>query len=358
MSITADLRLSVAPMMDWTDPACRYLLRLISRHTRLYTEMVPVQALWYGRAERFLAGHPDESPVAVQLGGSDPEQLAHASALAEQWGYDEVNLNVGCPSSRVQSGRFGACLMREPTLVRELVASMRESTALPVTVKSRIGVDDDDRFDQLCHFTEQIVAGGADVLIVHARKAWLQGLSPKENREVPPLRYETVAALKTAFPDLPIVLNGGIRSLDTAAEWLGPLDGVMIGREAYHNPWLLADADARIFGERDRPPSDRTAVALAYRDYVAARWHGGIPVTRFTRHLAGLFQGLPGARVWRRTLSEAAARKGAGPEVIDAALAARACAVPAGGRPADAAVSNDQSGVSDPGRRTPDCWSP
>ena len=341
MSITADLRLCVAPMMDWTDPACRYLLRLISRHTRLYTEMVPVQALWYGRAERFLAGHPAEAPVALQLGGSDPEQLAHATALAEQWGYDEVNLNVGCPSSRVQSGRFGACLMREPALVRELVAGMRESTTLPVTVKSRIGVDDDDRFDQLCDFTEQIVAGGVDAMIVHARKAWLQGLSPKENREVPPLRYGTVAALKMVFPDLPIVLNGGIRSLDTAEEWLGPLEGVMIGREAYHNPWLLADADARIFGDRERPQPDRTTVALAYRDYVAAHWHAGIPVTRFTRHLAGLFQGLPGARAWRRTLSEAAGRKGAGPEVIDAALAARARAVPVGDPPVDAAVSAD-----------------
>ena len=328
MSITPDLRLSVAPMMDWTDPACRYLLRLISRHTRLYTEMVPAQALWYGKAERFLAGHPAETPVAVQLGGSDPRQLAHGAALAEQWGYDEVNLNVGCPSDRVQSGRFGACLMREPTLVRELVASMRESTALPVTVKSRIGVDNDDHFDQLCYFTEQVIAGGADALIVHARKAWLQGLSPKQNREVPPLRHETVAALKAVFPDLPVVLNGGILDLNTAAGWLDRLDGVMIGREAYHNPWLLAEADARIFGDGKAPPPDRTAVALAYRDYVAARWHAGIPMTRFTRHLAGLFQGLPGARVWRRALSEEAGRKGAGPEVIEAALAARARVAP------------------------------
>ena len=324
MSMTPDLRLAVAPMMDWTDPACRYLLRLISRHTRLYTEMVPAQALWHGRAGRFLAGHPAEAPVALQIGGSDPQQLAHAAALAGQWGYDEVNLNVGCPSDRVQSARFGACLMREPGLVGELVASMREATHLPVTVKSRIGVDEDDSFEQLCHFTERVIAGGADALIVHARKAWLSGLSPRQNREVPPLRHATVAALKAAFADFPVVINGGIRDLQTAADWLETLDGVMIGRAAYHDPWLLAEADARIFQASAQPAPDRVSVARAYRDYVAAHWRAGEPITRYTRHLAGLFQGLPGARAWRRALSEAAGRPDASPALIDAALAARA----------------------------------
>ena len=316
-------------MMDWTDPACRYLLRLISRHTQLYTEMVPAQALWYGRAERFLAGHPDETPVTVQLGGSDPEQLAYGAELAEAWGYDEVNLNVGCPSDRVQSGRFGACLMREPTLVGELVAAMRSATRLPVTVKSRIGVDDHDHYEALCTFTQAIIDGGADALIVHARKAWLQGLSPKQNRDVPPLRYDRVAALKADFPDLPVMLNGGIRDLDTAVSWLDTLDGVMIGREAYHNPWLLAEADHRIFGDSPAHRPDRETVVRAYRDYVAGHWQPGVPITRYTRHLSGLFQGLPGARIWRRALSEKGAARGAGPEVIDQALEARAAALEA-----------------------------
>lgn len=322
MRNTPDPRLSVAPMMDWTDPACRYLLRLITRRTLLYTEMVPAQALWHGRAERFLAGHPAEHPVALQLGGSDPAQLAHGAALAQSWGYDEVNLNVGCPSDRVQSGRFGACLMREPALVGELVRAMREATTLPVTVKSRIGVDHDDHYEQLSHFTDTLIRAGADGLIVHARKAWLSGLSPKENREVPPLRYEVVAQLKRDFPMLPIVLNGGIRDLETAEAWGQQLDGVMIGREAYHNPWLLAEADQRIFHDARAPRAvDRATVARQYRDYVAERHVPGVPISRYTRHLVGLYQGLPGAKIWRRALSEGAAKPGAGPAVIDEALA-------------------------------------
>ncbi len=318
-----DIRLSVAPMMDWTDPACRYLLRLITRHTLLYTEMVPAQALWHGKAERFLAGHPSEHPVALQLGGSDPKQLAHGAQLGEAWGYDEINLNVGCPSDRVQSGRFGACLMREPALVSELVAAMRASTRLPVTVKCRIGVDEDDRYDQLCQFTEQLMAGGVDGLIVHARKAWLKGLSPKQNREIPPLRYDVVKALKTDFPDLPIVLNGGIKTLASAQEWLECLDGIMIGREAYHNPWVLSGADAAIFEDHSAVSPQRATVARAYRDYVAEHLTPGVPVSRYTRHLVGLYQGLPGGRIWRRALSEGAARRGAGAEIIDQALAIR-----------------------------------
>lgn len=330
MSMAGHRRLSVAPMMDWTDPACRYLLRLISRHTQLYTEMVPAQALWHGHAARFLKGHPSEAPVAIQLGGSDPAQLAYGAELAEAWGYDEINLNVGCPSDRVQSGRFGACLMREPALVSELVAAMRAATRLPVTVKSRIGVDDHDSYDALCRFTQAMIDGGADALIVHARKAWLQGLSPKQNRDVPPLRYDRVAALKGDFPGIPIILNGGIRDLDTAKSWLDTLDGAMIGREAYHNPWLLAEADHRIFGASPDSRPEREAVVHAYRDYVVDHWRSGVPITRFTRHLSGLFQGLPGARIWRRTLSERGAVRGAGPEVIDQALEARHAAIPSG----------------------------
>jgi tRNA-dihydrouridine synthase A len=321
MRQTPNPKLSVAPMMDWTDPACRYLLRLITRHTLLYTEMVPAQALWHGRAERFLAGDASEHPVAVQLGGSDPQQLAHGAHLAQVWGYDEVNLNVGCPSDRVQSGRFGACLMREPDLVAELVRAMREASDLPVTVKSRIGVDHDDHYDQLCAFVDTVASAGADGLIVHARKAWLSGLSPKQNREIPALRHDMVAQLKADFPQLTIVLNGGIKDLAAAEHWGEAVDGVMIGREAYHNPWLLAEADQRIFAAPGAPKApDRASVARQYRDYVACRHYAGVPISRYTRHLMGLFQGLPGARVWRRALSEAAARPGAGSEIIDEAL--------------------------------------
>ncbi len=322
MSSSVDWRLSVAPMMDWTDPACRYLLRLISQQTRLYTEMVPAQALWHAGAERFFTTHPSEHPVAVQLGGSDKKQLAHAAGLAQSWGFAEVNLNVGCPSDRVQSGEFGACLMREPSRVAGLVAAMRAATDLPVTVKCRIGVDEDDRYDQLCAFTQAVVDAGVAGLIVHARKAWLSGLSPKENRDIPPLRYDVVAALKGDFSDIPIVLNGGITDLDQAKHWITAVDGVMIGRAAYHNPWLLIDADQQIFGEAAQQRPTREGVALAYRDYIAERITPGVPISRYTRHLVGLYQGLPGAKVWRRALSEGAAVRGAGPEVIDQALIA------------------------------------
>jgi tRNA-dihydrouridine synthase A len=322
-----DLRLSVAPMMDWTDPAFRWLLRQITTRTRLYTEMVPAQALWHGRAERFLARSDVEHPVALQLGGSDPAQLAHGARLGARWGYDEINLNVGCPSDRVQSGRFGACLMREPELVRTLVTAMAEASDRPVTVKCRIGVDELDDFASLCRFTEAVVAAGAQALIVHARKAWLKGLSPKQNREIPPLRYDRVEALKDAFPALPIVLNGGIETLDQGMPWIDRLDGVMIGRAAYHDPWLLAQADARVFGDAPASGHSRASVALAYRDYVAARLRPDVPVSRYTRHLTGLFQGQPGARVWRRALSQGAADKSAGAEIIDQALAARRAAI-------------------------------
>ena len=315
-----DMRLSVAPMMDWTDSSCRYLLRLISQRTRLYTEMVPAQALWHAGAERFLKHHSAENPVALQLGGSDPKHLAHGAALAAEWGYDEVNLNVGCPSDRVQAGRFGACLMKEPKFVGELVAAMRAATSLPVTVKSRIGVDEMDSFQAFHDFTEKMVEAGAAALIVHARKAWLKGLSPKQNREVPPLRYDYVSAIKKAFPALPVVLNGGVKTLPEVMPWLDTLDGVMIGRAAYHDPWLLADSDAKIFGDPGAKNLTRRAVAWAYRGYVLETRQPDVPISRFTRHLIGLYQGQPGAKTWRRMLSEGAAHKEAGIEVIDRAI--------------------------------------
>ncbi|MBS3785782.1 MAG: tRNA dihydrouridine(20/20a) synthase DusA [Gammaproteobacteria bacterium] len=315
-----DLRLSVAPMMDWTDSSCRYLLRLISQHTRLYTEMVPAQALWHAGAERFLKHHPTENPLALQLGGSEPKHLVHGAALAADWGYDEVNLNVGCPSDRVQAGRFGACLMKEPEYVAELVAAMRAACSLPVTVKSRIGVDEMDSYEAFHDFTENMVQAGAAALIVHARKAWLKGLSPKQNREVPPLRYDYVTAIKTAFPTLPVVLNGGIKTLAEATPWVEDLDGVMIGRAAYHDPWILADADAKVFGAPGATNVTRRSVSLAYREYVLETRQPDVPISRFTRHLIGLYQGQPGAKTWRRMLSEGAAHKGAGIEVIDRAI--------------------------------------
>jgi len=289
--------------------------------------MVPAQALWHAGPERFLAGHPAENPVALQLGGSKPKHIAHGARLGEQWGYDEINLNVGCPSDRVQSGRFGACLMKEPALVAELVTAMRESTDLPVTVKSRIGVDDHDDYEHLQTFVEAISAAGVDALIVHARKAWLKGLSPKQNREVPPLRYDRVEQLKADFPDLPMVVNGGIQSLAEAKDWLGRVDGVMIGREAYHNPWLLAEADGEIFERPRESAPQREAVIRAYQEFIAERLEPGVPISRYTRHMIGLYQGLPGAKIWRRSLSEGAARKGAGVEIIDQALEARSSAI-------------------------------
>lgn len=315
-----DLRLSVAPMMDWTDSACRYLLRLISQQTRLYTEMVPAQALWHAGAARFLQHHPADRPVALQLGGSDPKHLAHGASLAVAWGYDEVNLNVGCPSDRVQAGRFGACLMREPEYVGDLIEAMRAATDLPITVKSRIGVDELDSYEAFAEFAAIMQQAGAAALIVHARKAWLKGLSPKQNREVPPLRYEYVVAIKKALPTLPIVLNGGIKTVNEALPWLDSLDGIMIGRAAYHDPWILAQADAKVFGCGDHAVPSRRAVAQAYRDYVVETRSPGQPISRFTRHLIGLYQGQPGAKTWRRMLSEGAAHKGAGVEVIDQAI--------------------------------------
>ncbi len=307
-------------MLDWTDRHCRYFLRQITHHTLLYTEMVTTGALLHRDPARFLRYHPMEHPLALQLGGSEPHELARCAALADEWGYDEINLNVGCPSDRVQSGRFGACLMAEPGLVAEGVAAMREATDRPVTLKHRIGIDERDSYAELTRFVETVAAAGCSTFIVHARKAWLQGLSPKENREVPPLDYPRVYRLKRDFPNLEIVINGGIGTLQQALSHLGQVDGAMIGRAAYQNPWMLADADRLIFGD-DRSLPEPASVVMQMRDYVAAELSQGTPLHRITRHMLGLFQGIPGARAWRRHLSEHANRPGADWQTVLDALA-------------------------------------
>ena len=312
-------RLAVAPMLDWTDRHCRYFLRLLSRPTLLYTEMVTTGAALHGDRERLLAYDPAEHPLALQLGGCDPGELARCARIAADFDYDEVNLNVGCPSDRVQSGRFGACLMAEPDLVADCVAAMRTTVNLPVTVKTRIGIDDRDSYEALTDFVGRVASGGCEVFIIHARKAWLRGLSPKENREIPPLRYDIVYRLKRDFPDLTIILNGGLRNLDQAEDELRRVDGVMIGRAAYENPYLLADADRRFFGS-DTPLPSRHQVIRAFLPYVENQLQQGTPLHCMTRHVLGLFQGIPGARAWRRHLSEHAHRRGAGVEVLEAAL--------------------------------------
>ena len=311
--------ISVAPMMDWTDRHCRYFLRLISRHVRLYTEMLSTAALIYGDRENLMAFEELEHPLAIQLGGSEPEELARCARWAEWSGFDEVNLNVGCPSSRVQSGRIGACLMLEPQRVADCVAAMRQAVSVPVTVKTRIGVDSRDSYDELAHMVALLQDAGLERLIVHARKAWLQGLSPKQNREVPPLRYEWVYRLKRDFPSMHIHINGGVNTLDEVEYHLDRVDGVMIGRAAYHNPYLLAGIDRRFSGEHLSSPSRHQIVErlLPYIEFELSR---GARLQQITRHILGLFQGRPGARAWRRVLSERAHRKGAGIEVLEEAM--------------------------------------
>jgi tRNA-dihydrouridine synthase A len=313
-------RLSVAPMMDWTDRHERAFLRVLSRRTLLYTEMVTTGAILHGDRDRLLDFDDSEHPVALQLGGSEPADLAAAARAGAARGYDEINLNLGCPSDRVQRGRFGACLMTEPQLVAEGVAAMIAAVDVPVTVKTRIGVDETDSYEALQAFVARIAAAGCRSFAIHARKAWLSGLSPKENREVPPLRYGTVYDLKRDFSDLEIVLNGGVLSLDEAETHLEKVDGVMIGRAAYQTPYILAEADRRIFGEAG-PPKSREEVVADFLPYVERRLSEGVPLKSITRHMLGLFNGLPGARAWRRHLAEEAHRPGAGPEVIEAAVA-------------------------------------
>jgi tRNA-dihydrouridine synthase A len=320
LMLSYPMPLCVAPMMDWTDRNCRFFHRQLSQHTLLYTEMLTTGAVIHGDRERLLGFSPAEHPVALQLGGSEPELLAQAARIGEEWGYDEINLNCGCPSDRVQSGRFGACLMAEPELVARLVGAMREAVKIPVTVKSRLAIDEMEEWPTIERFVKQVSAAGCQRFIVHARKAWLQGLSPKENRDVPPLRYELVHRLKAEFPHLDISLNGGVKTLDAAAEHLRHVDGVMIGRAAYENPYILADADRRFFGSTEAP-RERHAVVEAMLPYMEERLKQGAPLSAITRHMLGLFQGLPGARAWRRYLSENVHKPGAGPEVVSAALA-------------------------------------
>ena len=307
-------------MMDWTDRHERAFLRTISRRTLLYTEMVTTGAILHGDRDRFLAFDAMEHPVALQLGGSDPADLAFAAREGAARGYDEVNLNLGCPSDRVQRGRFGACLMTEPALVADCVAAMIGAVDIPVTVKTRIGVDDIDSYEALTAFVEKIAGAGCGSFTIHARKAWLSGLSPKQNREVPPLRYEVVYDLKRDFPDLEIVLNGGVQSLAEARDHLATVDGVMIGRAAYQTPYILAEADRMIFGETAAPKS-REEIVTDFLPYVERQLTKGVPLKSITRHMLGLFNGLPGARAWRRCLAEEAHKPGAGPEVIEEALA-------------------------------------
>jgi tRNA-dihydrouridine synthase A len=316
---------AVAPMMDWTDRHCRYFHRLLSPHALLYTEMVTAAAVLHGDRARLVGFDSVEHPVALQLGGAEPRELAAAARIGADLGYDEINLNVGCPSDRVQSGRFGACLMREPALVADCVASMRAAVAgsdryVPVTVKCRLGVDEQDEYADLARFVETVRTSGSTVFIVHARKAWLEGLSPKENREIPPLNYERVYELKRAFPELTIVVNGGIASVEEVRAHLCHVDGVMLGRTAYHEPYRLAEIEHAL---RGTPLPDRDDVLARFRPYIEAHLARGDRLQHISRHLLGLYQGLPGARAYRRHLSERAHRTDAGYEIVEQAIALR-----------------------------------
>jgi tRNA-dihydrouridine synthase A len=306
-------------MMERTDRHDRFFLRQITPTALLYTEMITTGALLHGDAERFLRFDPEEQPVAIQLGGVDPDALARSAEMAESWGYSEVNLNVGCPSDRVQSARFGACLMKEPEAVAAGVRAMIGTVGIPVTVKTRIGVDDRDSWDEFRGFVETVADAGCRIFIIHARKAWLQGLSPKENREIPPLSYETVYRLKKTFPELHVSINGGVVSADEAEEHLRHVDGVMIGRAAYETPWMLAEIEDRILG--GGAPSSRQEALERYLAYMEREAESGVPLYAMARHALGLFQGCPGARAWRRYISENGPRPGAGVAVVRAAAA-------------------------------------
>ncbi|WP_051415808.1 tRNA dihydrouridine(20/20a) synthase DusA [Salinivibrio socompensis] len=312
-------RFSVAPMLDWTDRHCRYFHRLLSGHTLLFTEMVTTGAIIHGKAD-YLAYNEQEHPVALQLGGSDPTDLATCAKLAAERGYDEINLNVGCPSDRVQNGRFGACLMAEPELVAQCVAAMREVTDVPITVKTRIGIDEQDSYEFLTDFVGTVSEkGGCDMFTIHARKAWLKGLSPKENRDIPPLDYPRVYQLKQDFPHLTLAINGGVKSLEEAEQHLEHLDGVMIGRQAYQSPFMLADVDQRLFGVTTPRMTRRQAVEAMF-PYIEKQLTQGAQLNHISRHMLGLFQNMPGARQWRRYISENAHKPGAGIEVLTTAM--------------------------------------
>lgn len=298
-------------MLDWTDRHERYFLRLITKHALLYTEMITTGALLHGDQQRHLQFNTEEHPVAVQLGGSEPNDMASCAKLVEDQGYDEVNINVGCPSDRVQRGRFGACLMADPNLIAECVDAMQSAVSIPVTVKHRIGIDHQDSYEELETFVRIVSEAGCQTFIVHARKAWLKGLSPKENRDVPPLKYDWVYQLKQTFPELVFVINGGIKTLDACDEHLQQLDGVMMGREAYHNPYLLATVDQRFYADEAPIPS-RKQVLERYIDYVQQQLDQGIYLKHMSRHILGLFQGVAGAKAWRRLLSENAHKPASG----------------------------------------------
>ena len=313
-----DRSFCVAPMMDWTNRHCRYFHRLITRHAVLYTEMVTTGAIIHGEKERFLAFNDTEHPVALQLGGSDPAELAQCARICEDYGYDEVNLNIGCPSDRVQSGSFGACLMAEPDLVAACCEAMIRACNIPVTVKCRIGIDDQDEYHDLQRFIAAVSDAGVSTFIIHARKAWLQGLSPKENRDIPPLNYERIYQLKAEFPHLEIIINGGISSLEEGLKHLEKVDGIMMGREAYQNPYILSGVDALFYGDNHAPLS-RDEVVMALLPYIDQVIAGGGKLSYVTRHILGLYQKMPGARKWRRFLSENAHKPGTTSDLLQQA---------------------------------------
>jgi len=315
-----EARFCVAPMMDWTDRHCRAFHRQLSRRALLYTEMLTTGAVIHGDRARLLGFDTAEHPVALQLGGSDPRDFVTAAKIGEDFGYCEINLNVGCPSDRVQSGRFGACLMAEPLLVAECVAAMKRAVRIPVTVKCRLGIDDQDPELALDRLARAVVDAGTDAIIVHARKAWLQGLSPKENRDIPPLDYDRVYRLRAAMPHVPVIINGGIASLDEAKQHLEHVDGVMLGRAAYHEPWRLLAVDREVFGEAPAHATMKDALQ-AMLPYIAAQRAKGVRLHAITRHMVGAFHGARGARAFRRYLSENAARSDAGEDVLRAAMA-------------------------------------
>ena len=312
-------RFSVAPMLDWTDRHCRYFLRLMSKHTLLYTEMVTTGAIIYGKGD-YLGYNQEEHPVALQLGGSDPSDMTRCAVLAQERGYDEVNINVGCPSDRVKNGSFGACLMAQPDVVAQCVAAMQADIDIPVTVKCRIGIDDMDEDEGFAQFIDVVANAGCNTFIVHARKAWLKGLSPKENREIPPLNYPRVHRLKAARPDLSISINGGIKTLDESLEQLELLDGVMMGREVYSNPYIMANVDALVFGDDNSDVMHRRDIVVKMQEYIARQdspyfkpWHAA-------RHMLGLYQGQAGGRIWRRYLSQNGTGKSPDPDLLMNAL--------------------------------------
>lgn len=309
-------RFCLAPMMDYSDRHCRYLWRLISSQARMYSEMVVTGALIHGDKERFLRFNPEEKAIALQIGGSDPKELAQCSVLAEEWGYDEVNLNCGCPSDRVQKGKIGAILMTEPELVAQCVERMQSQVSIPVTVKHRIGVDEIDDYASLENFVRTVAEAGCETFIVHARKAWLKGLSPKQNREIPPLQYDMVKALKNRFPKLNIIVNGGIQSLDQSKVLLKDLDGVMLGREPYSNPWLLSEVDQQLFGQSNKLVKTRIEVLEAYAKYCEEQVSKGTFIHHMSKHALGLFSGQPGARVFRRRVTELHASKQLTPQSL------------------------------------------